>query len=242
MKINQKEYSAPLSLRRMQIMAPFWKTKMELVREEMLPYQWEALNDRIEDAEPSFCMHDFKVAARLNGRRREQGASFEEPQYTFRGFQVLPEPGEEPGEKFYGFVFQDSDFYKWIEAVGYCLMWHPDSELERQADDAIDIVCAAQQEDGYLNTYYILNGKDKIFTNLRDHHELYCFGHLVEGAVAYYQATGKDKLLKAAIKFADFIADYFGEREGKCKGYPGHEIAEMALVRLYEVTGENCCL
>ena len=67
----------------------------------------------------------------------------------------------------------------------------------------------------------------------------YCFGHLTEGAVAYYQATGKDKLLKAAMRFADFIASYFGTEEGKCKGYPGHEIAEMALVRLYEVTGDE---
>lgn len=97
----------------------------------------------------------------------------------------------------------------------------------------------AQQDDGYLDTYYIINGKDKIFTNLKDNHELYCFGHLTEGAVAYYQATGKDKLLKAAERFADYIANYFGKKEGKCKGYPGHEIAEMALVRLYEVTCEE---
>lgn len=103
----------------------------------------------------------------------------------------------------------------------------------------IEIVCAAQAENGYLDTYYIINGMDRIFTNLRDHHELYCFGHLVEGAVAYYQATGKDRLLKAAERYADFIASRFGREEGKCKGYPGHEIAEMALARLYELTGEK---
>lgn len=111
--------------------------------------------------------------------------------------------------------------------------------MEEIADSAIDLVCAAQQEDGYLDTYYIINGRDKTFSNLRDHHELYCFGHLAEGAVAYYEATGKDKLLKAVCRFADYIADYFGEEEGKCKGYPGHEIAEMALVRLYYATGEQ---
>ncbi len=78
------------------------------------------------------------------------------------------------------------------------------------------------------------------FTNLKDHHELYCLGHLIEGAVAYYQATGKDKLLNAARRYADYVAVYFGPQEGdQCKGYPGHEIAEMALVRLYEVTGDN---
>ena len=80
---------------------------------------------------------------------------------------------------------------------------------------------------------------DRIFTNLRDHHELYCLGHLLEGAVAYYQATGKDKLLKAAERFADFVAEKFGPEDGQCKGYPGHEIAEMALAKLYELTGEN---
>ena len=126
-----------------------------------------------------------------------------------------------------------------MEAVGYSLTQHPDPDLEKVADAAIDIVCAAQQEDGYLDTYYIINGKDGIFTNLRDHHELYCMGHLIEGAVAYYEATGKDKLLHAAERFADYATDYFGPEEGKCKGYPGHEIAEMALVRLYEVTGEQ---
>lgn len=116
---------------------------------------------------------------------------------------------------------------------------HPNPELETLADNAVDIVCAAQQEDGYLDTYYILNGKDKIFSNVRDNHELYCLGHLREGAAAYYQATGKDKLLKAACRFADYTAVPFGSEEEKCKGYPGHEIAEMALVRLYEVTGDE---
>ena len=142
-------------------------------------------------------------------------------------------------DRFYGFLFQDSDFSKWIEAVAYSLTQHPDEELERIADGAIDIVCAAQQDNGYLDTYYIINDMSKVFTNLRDNHELYCFGHLTEGAVAYYEATGKDKLLNAARRFADYVYDCFGEEEGKKKGYPGHEIAEVALMRLYDVTGEE---
>lgn len=237
--MEKKEYNHPVSLRNIQITDDFWKNEMELVRKEIIPYQWEALNDRVEGAEPSFCMRNFKVAGRQNQERRDKGDAFEEPAYTFRGFQALPEDMEHLEDKFYGFVFQDSDFYKWVESVAYSLTAHPDAELEKLADEAIDIVCAAQQEDGYLDTYYIINGKDKIFSNLRDHHELYCFGHLAEGAVAYYEATGKDKLLKAAMRFADYIDNYFGAEEGKCKGYPGHEIAEMALVRLYEVTGEE---
>ena len=237
--MNKKEYSRPLSLRSMQITDAFWKKEMELVRTEVIPYQWDALNDNVEGAAPSFCMRNFKIAGKLNKKKRELGNAYEAPKYTFRGFEALPEDPNNLEDHFYGFVFQDSDFAKWIEAVGYSLTQHPDAELEKIADGAIDIVCEAQQEDGYLDTYYIINGRDRSFSDLRDHHELYCFGHLTEGAVAYYQATGKDKLLKAVERFADYIADYFGPEEGKCKGYPGHEIAEMALMRLYEVTGNK---
>ena len=81
--------------------------------------------------------------------------------------------------------------------------------------------------------------KIRFLQNLKDNHELYCLGHLLEGAVAYYDATGKDKLLNAAKRYADYVDSCFGKEEGKCKGYPGHEIAEMALVRLYETTGED---
>ena len=191
--MDKTKFSRPLSLKNVQITDTFWKKEMELVRTEVIPYQWRALNDEVEGAAPSFCMHNFEAAGRQNKERREKGAEFKEPVYTFRGFETLPEDPGHLEDKFYGFVFQDSDFYKWIEAVGYSLSQHPDEKLEAIADGAIDIVCKAQQENGYLDTYYILNGKDKIFTNLKDNHELYCLGHLLEGAVAYYDATGQDK-------------------------------------------------
>lgn len=234
----EKDFNNPVPLNRLEITDSFWVKERELVRKEMLPYQWEALNDRVKDAAPSFCIRNFLVAGRMNRERRSQGGSYKEPKYTFRGFEALPEDMDHLEERFYGFVFQDSDLYKWIEAVAYNLTQRPDTELESLADKAVDIICEAQQEDGYLVNYYTINGKDKIFTNLRDHHELYCFGHLTEAAVAYYQATGKDKLLRAAQQFADYIDSHLGPEEGKRKGYPGHEIAEMALTRLYEVTGE----
>lgn len=236
--MKSTEFSTPLKLSEVQITDSFWNREQELVRTEVIPYQWEALNDRVEGAAPSFCMRNFKVAGRLMREKREQ-KDFVPPVYSFRGFNALPDPDKGMEEdKFYGFLFQDSDFAKWIEAVGYSLTVHPDSRLEQIADEAIDIVCAAQAENGYLDTYYIINGMDRIFTNLKDHHELYCFGHLVEGAIAYYQATGKDKLLKAAMRYGDFICEYFGPEDGKCKGYPGHEIAEMALAKLFEITGD----
>ena len=145
--MNKNNFSSPLSLRNVQITDTFWKKEMELVRTEVIPYQWAALNDQVEGAAPSFCMHNFKAAGKLNKEKKELGTAFKEPVYTFRGFEALPEDPKQLDDKFYGFVFQDSDFYKWIEAVGYSLTQHPDPQLESIADGAIDIVCAAQQED-----------------------------------------------------------------------------------------------
>ncbi|WMJ89861.1 glycoside hydrolase family 127 protein [Anaerocolumna sp. MB42-C2] len=198
-----------LSMKEIKIKDKFFSEYMQLIRNHVIPYQWEALNDRIEGAEPSYCMQNFKVAS-----------------------------GKIPG-KFMGMVFQDSDVYKWLEAVGYCLMWNPDTELEKIADGAIDDICAAQRSDGYLNTYYIINGLDKRFTNLKDHHELYCLGHMIEAAVVYYQATGKRKFMDTAIRYVNCVDSIFGAESGKLHGYPGHEVIEMALVRLYEVTKEE---
>ena len=238
--MDSADFSRPIDLKKIRVKDAFWGREQELVRTEVIPYQWEALNDRVKDAAPSYCMRNFKTAGRMMREKKSKGAAFKEPSFTFRGWEMLPEDPKNPDpDSFYGFLFQDSDFSKWIEAVGYSLINHPDAALEQTADEAIDIVCAAQAENGYLDTYYIINGMDRIFTNLRDHHELYCFGHLTEGAIAYFQATGKDKLLNAAKRYADFIFSKFGPEEGKLKGYPGHEIAEMALAKLYEVTGEE---
>ena len=236
--MDKRKSGKPMNLKKLHITDSFWKREIELVRETVIPYQWEALNDRIPNAKPSYCMHNYKVAAKLN-RECRHNSEFEMPVRQERGFCVWPKDPENLEDRFYGFVFQDSDFTKWVEAAAYSLIQHPDPELERTIDEAIDIVCEAQMEDGYLDTYYILNDISKRFTNLKNNHELYCFGHLVEAAVAYYDATGKDKLLKAACRFAECISRNFGTEEGKIPGYPGHEIAEMALARLYEATGEE---
>ena len=155
-------FSRPVDLKRVQIQDAFWGREQELVRKEVIPYQWEALNDRIPEAAPSYCMRNFKVAGRLMREKKEKGAEFVAPTYTFRGFEALPEDKEHPApDKFYGFVFQDSDFSKWIEAVAYSLTNHPDEKLEQIADEAIEIVCAAQAENGYLDTYYIITSAVK---------------------------------------------------------------------------------
>lgn len=134
-------------------------------------------------------------------------------------------------------IFWDSDVGKWLEAVGYSLATHPDPELERRADEVIEWIAGAQQPDGYLNTHFIAVEPDKRWTNLNDLHELYCAGHLMEGAVAYAEATGKRRFLEVMCRYADHIDATFGRGRGKRRGYCGHPEIELALIRLHEATG-----
>ncbi len=136
-------------------------------------------------------------------------------------------------------IFWDSDAAKWIEAAAYSLATHPDKHLEKLIDDTIDLIAAAQQPDGYLNIYFTSVEPDKRWTNLRDCHELYCAGHLLEAAIAYYETTGKDTLLNTIIRYVDYIDTVFGPEESKKRGYPGHEEIELALVKLYRITGDK---
>lgn len=139
-------------------------------------------------------------------------------------------------------IFWDSDVAKWIEAAAYSLASHPDPELDAVLDRVIAKMAKAQQRDGYLNTHYTVFERaklDKRWTNLRDAHELYCAGHLIEAAVAHCQATGKRTLLDVICNYADYIDRVFGRGKGKLRGYCGHEEIELALVKLYGVTGEK---
>ena len=136
-------------------------------------------------------------------------------------------------------IFWDSDVGKWIEAAALSLAAHPDSELEKCADDVIDLIATAQQPDGYLNTHFTVVEPVNRFTNLRDQHELYCAGHMLEGAVAYFQATGKRKFLDVMRRYVDYIATVFGPNPGQKRGYCGHEEIELALVKLYRATNEQ---
>ncbi len=135
--------------------------------------------------------------------------------------------------------FYDSDVAKWIEASAYALATNPDQRLEARVDEMIERIAGAQQPDGYLNTYFTILARDQRWTNLRDMHELYCAGHLIEAAVAYYEATGNTRLLDVMRRYADHIAAAFGPSERQKHGYPGHEEIELALVRLYHATGES---
>lgn len=140
---------------------------------------------------------------------------------------------------FRGMWFEDSDAYKWLEAASYVLATHDDPELKARVDEVVELVAAAQDENGYLNTYFTLEEPDARWTNLNMMHELYCAGHLFEAAVAHHRATGEDSLLDVATAFADHIDDVFGTGDDDLDGVPGHEGVELALVKLYRVTGEE---
>ncbi len=135
-----------------------------------------------------------------------------------------------------GIYYDDSDVYKALEAMAYALHSVPDKKLETKADDWIDKIAAAQQADGYINTFYTLEGLENRWTDM-ERHEAYCAGHLIEAGIAYYQATGKRKLLEVGIRMADHM-----DKTLKQAGKPwvaGHQEIELALVKLYRVTGQE---
>ena len=139
-------------------------------------------------------------------------------------------------------IFWDSDVAKWIEAVSYHLANKRNAALEKKVDHVVDIMSNAQLDDGYLNSYFINVEPDRKWTNLRNEHELYCAGHLIEAAVAYYDATGKDKFLNVMRRYADLINKIFGPKRNQKKGYPGHQEIELALVKLYRATNDETYL
>jgi len=135
-------------------------------------------------------------------------------------------------------VFWDSDTAKWMEGAAYSLAQHKDRKLERTLDAMIEQLAALQTKDGYLNSHFTQVEPKKRWTNLRDQHELYCAGHLMEAAVAYFESTGKRRFLDIMCRYADYIDACFGPEKGKRRGYCGHEEIELALVKLHRATGE----
>ena len=193
----------------------FIEKYQKLVTETVIPYQYSVLNDKAPDTEKSHVVQNFINAGKtIKGDKNHDG--------------------------FYGMVFQDSDAAKWIEAVAYSLSHYPDKELEATTDKLIDIIANSQDNDGYLNTYYTIKDKEKRWTNLLEGHELYCSGHMIEAACAYFEVTGKDKLLNVMLKNAEHIYKVF-ITDGH-EGYPGHPEIELGLLKLYRTTGNKHCL
>jgi uncharacterized protein len=145
----------------------------------------------------------------------------------------------QPGDPYEPHIFWESDIAKWIEAASYCLATTDDPELDAAVDAAIELLAGAQQDDGYLNVYFTVVRPGERFTDLRDAHELYAAGHLIEAGVAHVEATGKTRLLDIVRRYADLIDATFSP-DGPCAGgYDGHEEIELALVKLYRVSGER---
>ncbi len=187
--------------------AGFWKKRFDLVKDAVIPYQWKVLNDKVEGVPLSHAMANLRIAA-----------------------------GLEKGE-FKGMVFQDTDVYKWLEACAYVYAVTRDKDLDLLMDRVIQVISKAQRPDGYIQTFYTIQGK-RPFTNYR-HHEMYCVGHLTQAACAHYRATGKRNLLKTACRACDNLYRHFIVYEPWKSRYPGHPEVEMALVELYRLTGNR---
>lgn len=205
---------------KVEITSDFWSRYRELVRKEMIPFQWKVLND---------------AADIVIEKERNDAAIPSEKSHAIENFKIAA--GRTTGEH-YGWTFQDSDVYKWLEAVAYSLREKMDPDLEAKAKEVIDLIAEAQESDGYLDTFFSINGIEYKYKSLAGSHELYCMGHFIEAAVAYYGATGNEKVLEVARKCADNIDANFGPEEGKIHGYDGHEEIEIGLLRLYHETGE----
>ncbi len=205
--MRQNEYPIqPISFIKVQITDKFWASRIETNRKVTIPLAFKKCEE----------------TGRINNFSKAAGLIDDD---------IVP-----------FFPFDDSDVYKIIEGAAYSLNIRPDSELEKYIDGIIEKIAAAQEEDGYLYTTRTINPKNPHdlagkkrweWVSLKSH-ELYNLGHLIESAVAYYQATAKRKLLDVAIKSADLIEKVFGP--GKIESAPGHQEIEMALVRLYRVT------
>lgn len=197
-----------LPLNQLHIDDAFWNRYTGLVTREILPYQYQTLNDLLPDAPPSHSVRNLRIAAGL-----EEGT-------------------------FDGFVCQDTDVAKWLEAVAYSLSYEKNPELEKTADEMIKLIGMAQEENGYLDTYFSILHPGKQFCNLKEGHELYTAGHFIEAAVAYYQVTGKDEFLNLMCACADNICRVFHQPD-YLDAVPGHEEIELALIRLADATGKE---
>ena len=136
-------------------------------------------------------------------------------------------------------IFWESDLAKLMEGAFFSIQQEKDEDLEKKMDSIIDKIIANQEEDGYLNFFFSRHEPDNKFTNLRDRHELYCAGHLLESSIEHHKATGNSKFFDAMERYVDHIITKFGREEGKMRGYPGHQEIELALVKAYEHTNDK---
>lgn len=205
-----------------EITSTFWKGYRQLIDEKVLPYQWSVMSDEREYSIPSD-PSSGQPAESIRG-------------HTLRNLEIAA--GLKQGHHT-GYQFQDSDLYKWLEAVAYTLQYQENQALKTLADRLVDLIGEAQAEDGYLVTLFQIDAPKERFHRLRQSHELYTMGHYIEAASAYYKSTGNVKALNIARSMADCIDKNFGLETGKIHGVDGHPEIEIALARLFEVTEDE---
>jgi DUF1680 family protein len=203
----------PLARSQVKIQDGFWKHWRDLIGETTLVHQFEEMRA------------EGQMDAMLLDRRMHRGRELADP-WADAGYWG-------------GSIFWDSDLAKWLEAASARLEQTRDAALEARVEEVIGLFERAQQPDGYVNSHILTWRPQHRFKNLRDLHELYCAGHLIEAAVVHFEATGQDRLLRIAQRFADHIAARFGRETGQIRGYCGHPEIELALLRLYHVTKER---
>lgn len=202
----------------------FWQRYISLIRTEMIPYQWDVLHD--------------EAGISIDKERDDEGIPSEKSN-AIENLKVAA--GYKDGHH-YGWLFQDSDVYKWLESAANTYAIKPDVKLKGMMDEVVSLIEEAQEDDGYISTFYQIEAPELRFRRLFESHELYSGGHLIEASVAHYKATGDERLINVSKKFVQCIQNTFGPDEGKIQGADGHQEIELALVRLYEVTNDQSYL
>src|SRR5208337_4926824 len=207
--VMMKSAYSPVPFADVPVAGPFWRERLEVVLTRTIPSQ----HAKLEEVGILNALKLPKPVPPLTIHRNSHGFTTQ--------------------------IFWDSDVGKWIEAASYALSHRRDAEIEAKIDAIVDDLAKAQSSDGYLNSWYNGREPDKRWTNLRDNHELYNAGHLLEGAIAYFRATGRRRFLDIMERYVDHIATTFGTGPGQKRGYPGHQEIELALVKLYHLTGDR---
>ncbi len=205
----------------MTITSDFWNKYRQLIVKEVLPYQWAVMND-----EADINITDEKGGANPDSKNSHAVANLKIAAGQMKGHH-------------FGFPFQDTDVYKWLEAAAYSFSYQANPDLKTVTDNLIDLIADAQEDDGYLSTFFQIDAPERKFKRLQQSHELYTMGHYIEAGVAYHQATGSEKALTIAIKMADCIDANFGPQDGKLHAADGHPEIELALSKLFEATHEQ---
>lgn len=199
----------------------FWTRYIQLIRHEMIPYQWNVLHDK----------ENITI-----DKERDDDYIPSERSHAIENLKIAA--GQSKGNH-YGWLFQDSDVYKWLESAANAYAIKPDEKLKSMMNEIVELIQDAQDEDGYLSTFYQIEAPELKFRRLFESHELYCAGHLIEAAVAYFNATGDERLIHVVQKLVTCIQDHFGSEKGKITGADGHQEIELALVKLYEATKDS---